>query len=305
MQKIQQWKNSLIVKYNLIYFLLLVILISCSKDNDIAIISNSEIEKEKESKNDTVTIVNRLANNYQQLPEKQITKSKDGRFYAQYALPSERYGHGILGDKIEAGQLVVVADSVFYEFTLAENYVFEDIRPRLYDVDGDDVPEIITIRTNVLQGGGIVIYKIGDNKLLEYAKVPDIGRSFRWLNIVAINDLDNDGMTELVWIETPHIGGTLKVAKIKQGTLEILHTKAQYSNHAIGERNLCLSVLTQQSDKKVFYVPNQNRSKIIGFTFKNNQLEIVEEITQSVDFSKPLVSQYPFTQVIEEGNHCN
>ncbi len=79
---------------------------------------------------------------------------------------------------------------------------------------------------------------------------------------------------------------------------------AQYSNHAIGEKNLCLSVLTEQLDRKVFYVPNQSRNKIVGFTFRNNEFELFEEITQIVDFSEPLDAQYNFINTIEEENNC-
>ena len=118
------------------------------------------------------TILYQLVNNYNQLPEQEITKSLDNSVYAQYAMPTEKYNHGIMGDKIEAEQLVVVVDSVFYEFRLPSEYVFEDIRPRLYDVDGDNKLEFITIRTNVFQGGGIAIYKIVGEQLVEYAHVP-------------------------------------------------------------------------------------------------------------------------------------
>jgi hypothetical protein len=86
--------------------------------------------------------------NYDQLPEQAIAKSVNGRFYAQYAMPTSKYSHGVLGDQIEAEKLVVVRDSTFYELVLAENFVFEDIRPRLYDVDGDGDMEIITNRPN-------------------------------------------------------------------------------------------------------------------------------------------------------------
>ena len=140
--------------------------------------------------------------------------------------------------------------------------------------------------------------------MVEYAHVPEIGTTNRWLNIVAINDLDSDGIVELVWIQTPHIGGILKVAKIEAGTLKVLSEKAQYSNHAIGERNLCLSTLTVQANQSVFYVPNQSRNKIVGFTFMNNELEVFEEITQDVEFSKTLGSQYRFDGSIDEGNNC-
>ena len=254
--------------------------------------------------NDGTPILIQLAENYEQLPEKEIAKNLNYNTYAQYAMPTEEYGHGVLGDKIEAKQLVVVVDSVFYEYTLPNDYVFEDIRPRLYDVDGDSKLEFITIRTNVFQGGGIAIYKIVAGQLIEYAYVPEIGTPNRWLNIVTIADLDNDGILELVWIETPHIGGIVKVAKINPGALEVLTEKAQYSNHAIGERNLCLSVLTEQLNTKPFYVSNQSRDKIIGFTFSDNELFTFEEIPQAVDFSKTLASQYNFSNLIEEVDNC-
>lgn len=283
------------MKYGFIIICSLFILIAC----------NHEKEKLTNSNIGNQTILNQLVANYEQLPEREIIRSLDNRVYAQYAKPTEKYGHGILGDKIEAEQLVVVVDSVFYELTLPGEFAFEDISPRLYDVDGDGELEFITIRTNVSKGAGIAIYKIMDGQLVEYANVPEIGTANRWLNIVAINDLDNDGIVELVWIQTPHIGGILKVAKINSGTLKVLAEKAQYSNHEIGERNLCLSILTVQSNQKVFYVPSQSRNKIVGFTFKNNELEVFEEITQVVDFSKFLGSQYGFSNTIEEGRNCS
>lgn len=252
----------------------------------------------------TMTILEQLQANYEELPEGQISRSMDGKVYASYTTPTEIYAHGVLGDKIEAAQLVVVVDSVFYERSLSNEYVFEDIRPRLYDVDGDGELEFITIRSSVSKGAGIVIYKIIDEQLVEYAFVPEIGIANRWLNIVAINDLDNDGVVELVWIQTPHIGGVLKVAKIQAGSLEVLTETSLYSNHEIGERNLCLSVLTENLNQKVFYVPNQNRNKIIGFTFNNNELNQVEEIIQAVDFSKELSAQYPFTNILVEEDNC-
>lgn len=250
------------------------------------------------------SILEQLASNYEQLPEEEVAISSDYSTYAQYAIPTEKYTHGILGDAIEAEQLVVVVDSIFYEYKLSDDYVYEDIRPRLYDVDGDSNLEFITIRTHVSKGAGIAIYKIVDEQLQEYAYLPEIGTSSRWLNVVTINDLDDDGVVEIVWIQTPHIGGIIKAAKVNAGMLHVLSEKSQYSNHAIGERNLCLSVLTEQSNAKVFYVPNQSRDKIKGFTFNNNEFLDFEEISQEVDFSKTLVSQYPFSKVIEEEDNC-
>lgn len=254
---------------------------------------------------ESITILEQLQANYVLLPEKQVSISVDGRVHAAYTGPSDKYAHGILGDRIEATQLVVVVDSVFYELDLEDNYVFEDIRPRLYDVDNDGELEIITIRTEVSSGAGIVIYKVRDSQITEYAVLPEIGNRNRWLNPVAINDLDNDGIVEIAWIQTPHIGGILKVAKIAEGTLEAIDEASLYSNHAIGERNLCLSVLTEEaSGLKLVYVPNQDRNKIVGFALINKQLFDFKEMSQNVDFSMRLKDQYAFDNIIEDEGNC-
>jgi len=278
-----------------IYPLLLVvasIFSSCVSDGDQLIES------------DMTYILDRLSREYEQLPEKAISISDDNQVFAMYASPTSVYGHGILGDKIEAKQLVVVRRGVFHELSLGDRVVFEDIRPRLYDADGDGELEIITIRTEFSDGAGIGIYKLENNQLVEYAAVPVIGKAYRWLNIVAINDLDDDGVVELAWIETPHIGGILKVAKINQGTLEVLDSKREYSNHSIGETNLCLSALAIMNSLKVIYIPSQEGDSIVGYVFKDGLLEKIEEISIPVDFTQSLRSQYNFDNIIDQEVNC-
>lgn len=245
-----------------------------------------------------------LAQNWRQLPEKAIAHETKSHVFAQYTVPTRQYAHGILGDDIEARQLVVVVNGSFYEHTLSKHYVFEDIRPRLYDIDNDGHVEFITIRSHQSKGAGIVIYKLRRGQLIEYATLSEIQKPYRWLNIVTINDLDNDGIVELVWIQTPHIGGIVKVAKITPGRLRVLDEKQGYSNHAIGQRNLCLSVLRDQPQQKTFFVATQDRSRIVGFSFTNNTLNLVESIDQAVDFSQPLNLQYGFENLIDERVNC-
>ena len=279
--------------------MVLVIFSSCDdEENDVQ--NNTNALGDTNSK----SVLEQLGSEYEQLPERGIAASKDNTVFAQYALPTDRYGHGILGDRIEAGQLVVAKDSVFYVFTLSDDYVFEDIKPRLFDVDRDGELEFVTIRSHKDKGAGVVIYKIILDQLEEYAWVNEIGTSFRWLNIVAINDLDNNGKVELVWVQTPHIGGVLKVATIGSGELSVIDETRQFSNHAIGERNLCLSVLTGNSRAKVFYLPTQNRNHVRGFSFKDDKLLSVVNIDLKVDFSRPLSDQHEFKEEISSGNNC-
>lgn len=231
---------------------------------------------------------------FELLPEKRIAYNKDSTTVAFYAKPTKRYRHGILGDKIEAGELVVIKGSAVFKTELSEKYVYEDLVPRLVDVDKDRELEVVCIRTDANKGAGIVIYKIANKQLTEYAFVKEIGTGFRWLNIATIDDLDNDGTMELAWVQTPHIGGILKIAKINKGELEILDSFRGVSNHAIGSRNLDLSIVKQKDQQKTLYLPNQARNKVFSFTFSNNKWEKTGEIDLKVDFSKSLKEQVSF-----------
>jgi len=253
---------------------------------------------------DHQSILKRFEEGFEQLPEKAISISSDSNSYAQYAKPTDIYAHAILGDAIEAQQLVFYVSGQFYNFILSNEYVFEDIRPRLIDVDDDNQLELVTIRTNLSEGAGIVIYKLINGAIEEYAVVGEIGSPNKWLNIVAVEDLDNDGIKEIVWIETPHIGGILKVAKIKEGVLEVFSEQSQFSNHAIGERNLCLSVTVEKDSEKIVYVPSQDRSSIVGFSLNNQVLSPVDTIIQAVDFSLTLSSQYDFENIVQDEVNC-
>ncbi len=245
-----------------------------------------------------------LSEDFDQLPEKQIAVSEDSTVYAQYARPTTRYTHGILGDVVEAGELVVWREGTSYMHILSDQYVFEDIRPRLSDVDGDGQVKVIAIRAHVDKGAGIAIYKVVENALSEFAWVEEIGRSSRWLNVAAIYDLDGDSTVELAWIQTPHIGGILRVAKIEAGELTVLAEASHYSNHAIGEINLCLSVVTQSDNAITLYVPSQDRGSIADFRFFGGLLQNTETIVQSVNFARSLASQYDFANVVQGGNNC-
>jgi hypothetical protein len=245
-----------------------------------------------------------LNDNFPQLPENKITISSDASVYAQYVQPTTKYNHGILGDSIEGEKLVVIQQGFAYTHNLSDQYVFEDIQPRLFDVDNDGELEFITIRSHESKGAGIMIYKIRDNALTEYAWVEEIGLANRWLNIAAIHDLDNDGTVEIAWIQTPHIGGVLKVADIKAGRLKVDAQISGYSNHAIGQRNLCLSVMTKNNEDMVLYVPAQNRRQIAGFQLVDKTFKQVELIKRTVDFSVPLSSQYDFVNVVQDKDFC-
>ena len=187
----------------------------------------------------------------------------------------------------------------FKELQLPDNQVFEDITPRLVDVDGDDTPELICIRTDVNLGGGVAIYRLTETGMEEYAFVREIGTVFRWLNIAAVYDLDQDGNIDLAWVETPHIGGVLKVGRIREGEIMVDAEHPFVTNHAIGERNLCGSAL---DETRQLIMSSQSRTKVVYVTYENGELTRVLEVQQVLDLTQPIYDQLPNTVFLSDNN---
>ncbi len=151
---------------------------------------------------------------------------------AQYAAPTMRYDHGILGDAVEYGALEMrLRDGRQLWLTLPESRVFEDIAPRLADLDHDGAPEIITIESSLTKGARLAIY--GEEGLI--AATPFIGRTHRWLAPIGTADLDGDGAVELAYIDRPHLARTLRVWRFKDGRLAHVADLKGLTNHRIGQ----------------------------------------------------------------------
>ncbi len=169
-------------------------------------------------------------------------------FSAEYAAPTERYSHGILGDAIEWGELRITTDGVntrtlandavqrrvTYQITLPLDHVFEDTQPRLVDVDNDGFPEVIVVETHVSQGAQLAIY----DETGKLAETPYIGQRFRWLAPIGAADLDGDGAIEIAYIDRPHLAKVLRVWRYDDGALTEVAAGSGLTNHRIGETDI-------------------------------------------------------------------
>ena len=167
-----------------------------------------------------------------------------GAVTAWYGQPTARYGHGVLGDAIEAGSLVAIDETGrSHALVLPETQVFEDITPRLADLDGDGRNEVVTIRSTVSSGAAVAVYGIVGQHLTELASTRPIGRPNRWLSIAGIADFVGDGTMQLAVVKTPHIGGVLEILAMRGGDLVSLYPKQTgYSTHFIGSRDVSLAL---------------------------------------------------------------
>lgn len=201
------------------------------------------------------------------LPDGRIAQAPAGDIRkAWYAAPNTRYDHGILGDRIEGGSLIAVGgDGKKYEYILENTRVFEDLTPRIADLDGDGTNEIVTIRSSLTKGSAVAIFGLRKGKLELLDHSGEIGRPHRWLNIAGIARLFGSSRPVIAWVETPHIGGTLHIARFEGGKLlEIRSAQSGFSNHFIGSRELGMSAIVDFDGDGTLdlFVPSADRKSL-------------------------------------------
>ncbi len=103
------------------------------------------------------------------------------------------------------------------ELVLPQTRVFEDITPRLADLDGDGRNEVVAIRTDVSAGAAVAVYHMVDGKLKERAATAPLRLANRWLSLAAIADFRGDGRRQIAVVKTPHIGGILEILALRGG----------------------------------------------------------------------------------------
>ncbi len=159
---------------------------------------------------------------------------------AQYQEPTDRYNHAVLGDAAEWGALLLQVDTCAacanlrikeVVIRLPESRVFEDIAPRLIDLDFDGASEVVVIESDARLGARLAIYD-GDGLV---TATPFIGTRYRWLAPLGAADLDGDGLMELAYIDRPHLAKTLRVWRYSNRSLTEIASLEGLTNHKIGE----------------------------------------------------------------------
>jgi FG-GAP-like repeat len=194
------------------------------------------------------------------LNNSQAVQGRNTIAWAWLASPTVRYPHRSLGAFSHAGSAHVLFRNqsgavVQLNYALPSDRVFEDLLPRLIDLDGDGQDELVLVESSTAAGAalvvlGVAIDKKGQAALQEFARGPNVGTAFRWLNPVGAADFDGDGKLDLAAIITPHIGGVLTLYRYKPPHLNPFASITDVSNHRMGSSEQRLAVIVPPSGQQ-------------------------------------------------------
>ena len=247
------------------------------------------------------------------LPDSQVAKGQLDIAWAWLGTPTRRYPHGALGSAVHAASLHVVAATALKAngppkvlgFELPLTRVFEDRVLRLADLDGDGKDEIIVVESDAFQGSSVVVYGLRSSptgtdtktrqhtRLVELARSPAAGSTFRWLNPVGVADFDGDGMLDIASVTTPHIGGVLTLYHYAPPALVPFAKAMDVSNHKMGalEQRLA-SIVNLPGQRPTIIVPDMTLTALHALRWEDpgqwKELADVKPLPAQVERMAPL-----------------
>jgi len=208
------------------------------------------------------------------LPDGEVTSSLGVTAYLTE--PTTRYDHGVLGDAIEAGGFTVEAKGVRFHYRLGGDAVFEDRRVRLADIDGDDAPEAIIIKSDLKRGAAIAAFRILADRIVLLAESAPAGRPHRWLNIVGVANFLGDGKPTIAAVVTPHLAGSLRLYRLRGDALVEAARIDGFTNHIIGSRDQDLARIVDVNDDGVpeIVLPASDRRSLAVIAFRKGTVTV-------------------------------
>ena len=222
------------------------------------------------------------------LPDAVVGRGERNIAAAWLAAPTERYGHGVIGDAVEAGALVArLPSGVLVRLTLPTSSVFEDRLARIVDADGDGEDEVIAVHSYLDRGAALAVIGLVDGGLQIIAETPPIGRANRWLNPIGVGDFDGDGRPEIAYVETPHIGGVLLIYRLQGARLVKLASAHGFSNHASGSFQLDLALIMDMNGDGVvdMVLPDNTRTRLRVMTAEGGRLREIASASFAVQIA--------------------
>lgn len=196
---------------------------------------------------------------------------------AQFTEPTNRYPHNVLGDLPGFGALEVeLAGGTRLRLVLPESRVFEDLSPRLWDIDGDGIPEIVVVESDQRLGARLTAWTVqrkpdGMHGISLRAAGDFIGTRFRWLAPVGMADFTGNGSPEIAYVTMPHLANRLVLVRLDGDRFSPVAQMDGVSNHRIGE-DFVTGGIRDCGAGPVILVPSADWRLVIRATYEDGRL---------------------------------
>ncbi len=211
------------------------------------------------------------------LPDGRVAYGTRNVVRAWLSEPTRRYGHGVLGDAIEAGALEIETRGGHRQtIRLKDDAVFEDLQPRLADLDGDGSDEIVVVKAYLARGASLAVIAARNGQYEIVAETPPLGQPNRWLAPAGIADFTGDGKLELALVRQPHVVGSLELWRWTGLAMRKIAELPGASNHAIGSRAIDMSAVADFDGDGIadLAVPSLDRRRLRFISFVSGAREI-------------------------------
>ena len=191
------------------------------------------------------------------------------------AAPTERYGHGVLGDAIEPSEIRAYKLSGgrlghMSTYQAGGAGVFEALGTLAADIDGDGREEILVTRSDDASGAAHLALSLRGGKLLLKAAGTAIGMGNRWSHLLGVHHMGK-GKAQVLAIETPHLAGYLLALEQAGDNLSERARRPGFSTHTIGSRNLWQHTVSLRAGAHEIVVPKIGGRHLAALALKSGR----------------------------------
>lgn len=211
----------------------------------------------------------------QAIRDTEIVNGKNDIAQAWLIDETQRYAHYVRGSAFEAGGLRIKTKAgKILTLTLDDDHVFEDRTPRIADFNNDGKDDIALVLSSLTKGAALALYGVEDDKIVNIAQTPFIGRAYRWLNPAGIADFNGDGQTDIAFVAMPHLVKRLEFWTLSNGKFKQIASEEGFSNHRNGSPFTGMSAIADfDGDGRIeLALPSASRKSVRIVELQNNKV---------------------------------